>query len=330
MFGFENVRKVSLDELGRIKATALELKKLCDSKADSTIMAVVESVKNITDIILRCTDCLQERQFWIEYHFSELKVPLEIHELYHACSINAVVEARRLFQESKTLLNYLTSLLPFVITHTHMRGVKTKSFGSFLNPKVLSLLLTHDNQEIRAIAKVYNSKGNHLDSTVCEYRDKFIEHAQPPDLGLLSTAPGTYRIAHGPNRFFTSPLLHTDKESNEELKNHFVDIVKLISKEDGTDTLYVHLKPKSTLDLEAKKGEPIGEVSDSSGLHFKKYGRHHHFFPHNSLVTETYCVAPIEPFDSAVSPDIIESYFSLMDFVNSVLTKLVRYKKRES
>lgn len=277
----------------------------------------------LLDIVDRCKEKMNERQFLIELHFIGPLFPLSAHEKYHSVSYDLQALMTSFFSDAKTFLNDLTRFYIEEIENGYKRGITLKSFGTCLNSinKNLEALPSRCKELYAPFCKY----GRLLDSGICYYRDKFIEHSQSLTAPNLNTSLDTIRLIHMKSGSVGRPRSRID-----EHKANFAFLTSsdmlLFEEDSGKTHCFVHVLTDKVAGQSAISGKKIGKIFDSTGIHFKKYGAHVHYFPpfdESKAVYYGSCTgAPV----IGESPDLFESIRLIERFTFGLLKELKKYK----
>lgn len=341
--------------LNELKAEIEELYELLARNHSTPHLMGLEYVHdeycNLYDKMNEALKLLKERQFLTELHFvmipqivdvgiqyiQQAVFPLTAHEKYHEVSRLLIDMMRVFFSEAKTFLNDLTRYYGKFLPQAMCRGISFSSFGRCVNkcrsPKFFNSL----DPNVREVLTPFSQKGGIIDETICQYRDKFIEHSDsltPPE---LLTGPKQLQLVHMQSMDKTTsswvPKARRSAEEEHMAQTSFIpqrDTLFLRNKDDQL-WAYFHVHPIISSFSFIEKGQPIGDVSDSTGLHFKKYGSHFHIFPphQETLSPELQRDTSIYHMENCqilgMSPDAISSMQLLSDFFYDVLKRLHRY-----
>lgn len=307
--------KTSIDELVQIflqKHIAVNLQKL--QYVHNDYVRLYKEVEQIANL-------MGERQLLVELHFIGPLFPLEVHEKYHDVSKEIANLSVDFFKDAKIFLNDFTEFYICEIPAKDRRGITSKSFGSCIN----SIAKVSENHEatINKMLSIFTMQGKWIDSTICNYRDKFIEHSKSLTSPELSTSPnGNIILLHMKSHYLTYPRTALEEE---EAKHQFLTAQDMVCVDSASGKYcYLHVMPYHSLSTTISKGDFLGSCSDSTGYHFKKYGKHMHCFSPSTAVT-----TPQDIIDSTIlgeSPELFLSFERISNFFLSGLKYLQQYK----
>lgn len=285
---------------------------------------VYTNYHRLLNIVDDSTKKMRERQFFIELHFVGPIFPLSAHEMYHSVSSELQVLVTSFFSESKTFLNDLTRFYVEEIANDDKRGITPKSFGSCLhsiNKNLESLPIVC--QELYAPFCKY---GKMLDSGICYYRDKFIEHSQSLTVPNLNTSLNSIRLFHMKPGSVGRPRSRSDQKV---AKSAFLtpDDMVLIRESSGKTQCYVHVLTSKVDGQAIVSGNTIGKMFDSTDVHFKRYGVHMHYFPPFDETTRGHYGSCMDSNVIGESPDLFVSIRLIERFTVGLLKELKKYKK---
>lgn len=266
---------------------------------------------------------MSERQFLIELHFIGPLFPLSTHEKYHSVSNDLQVLMTSFFADAKTFLNDLTRFYVEEMENDYNHGITPKSFGSCL--KSINKRLEALPSRCKELYAPYCKYGKLLDSGICYYRDKFIEHSQSLTAPSLNTSLDSIQLFHMKSESVGRPRSCTDQKKAESAFLTSSDML-FIEECPGKRHCFVHVLTDKVLGQNVISGNDIGKISDSTGVHFKKYGSHVHYFP---PIDETKNGHYGSCTDSPVigeSPDLFESIRLIERFTFGLLRELKKYK----
>lgn len=244
-------------------------------------------------------NCLKKRQFLTELHIAalplpyknrlysnQMALPLYDHEQYHEVSEILVQLTRDFFREAKTFLNDFTRYYSVALPESKCRAVSFGSFGKCVNKCNDPACLSKLEKDIQCALEPFTRKGLRIDSTICQYRDKYIEHSYSLTYPELLTGPSQLQLVHmrttnTDNPPHWAPISHRSEEEERQARAAFIPLSDTVFLEDklGEIWAYFHVNQSSIIPRSFEKLQSMGEVTDSTNLHFKKYGPHFHIFP---------------------------------------------------
>lgn len=277
----------------------------------------------LLNIVDESINKMRERQFLIELHFVGPIFPLNAHERYHCVSEELQVLVTSFFSEAKTFLNDLTRFYVEEIKNNDKRGITPKSFGSCLysiNKNLESLPVG-----CRELYSPFCKYGAMLDSGICYYRDKFIEHSQSLTTPNLNTSLDSIRLFHVKPGSVGRPRSRNDQKMADSAFLTTRDML-FVKEDSGKIQCYVHVLTGKTVGQTVMSGNMIGKTFDSTGVHFKKYGEHMHFFPPFDENKNGYYGLCTDSKVIGESPDIFDSIMLIERFTVGLLNELKKYK----
>lgn len=277
----------------------------------------------LLNIVDCCEEKMSERQFLIELHFIGPLFPLSAHEKYHSVSYDLQVLMTSFFSDAKTFLNDLTRFYIEEIENKYKRGITSKSFGTCLNSinKNLEVLPSRCKELYAPFCKY----GALLNSGICYYRDKFIEHSQSLTAPNLNTSLDSIRLFHMKPGSVGRPRSRTDEQKTNFSFLTSSDML-LFEEDSGRTHCFVHVLTDCGLGQSAVSGNKIGKIFDSTGVHFKKYGAHVHYFPPFDETKTGYYSSCTGASVIGESPDLFESIRLIERFTFALLRELKKYK----
>lgn len=148
---------------------------------------VYKSYIGLLDKVDAVSMLMKERQFLTELHLMGPLFPLTAHEKYHDVSDKLQIEASDFFKNSKIFLNDFTRFYIGEIGKDDKRGITPKSFGSCLHSVIKNISSLPEHATF--LYKPFIRYGRQIDASVCDYRDKFIEHSDSLSTPMLNTGP---------------------------------------------------------------------------------------------------------------------------------------------
>jgi hypothetical protein len=181
--------------------------------------------------------------------------------------------------------------------------------------------------KLEYVYKSYIGLLDKIDASVCDYRDKFIEHSDSLSTPMLNTGPCSLRLVHMESNAFGRP-----RSTEEQLKANNLFLTSqdmfLLRTEHGTHC-YVHVSPYYTTGADVFSGDEIGGIYDGTKLHFKKYGAHTHYFPPLNDDLENEFSMPVHIHQICESPDILHSIDLITIFTFTALDSFMTYKTNQ-
>lgn len=286
---------------------------------------VYKSYIGLLDKVDAVSMLMKERQFLTELHLMGPLFPLTAHEKYHDVSDKLQIEASDFFKDSKIFLNDFTRFYIGEIGKDDKRGITPKSFGSCLHSVIKNISSLPEHATF--LYKPFIRYGRQIDASVCDYRDKFIEHSDSLSTPMLNTGPCSLRLVHMESNAFGRP-----RSTEEQLKANNLFLTSqdmfLLRTEHGTHC-YVHVSPYYTTGADVFSGDEIGGIYDGTKLHFKKYGAHTHYFPPLNDDLENEFSMPVHIHQIGESPDILHSIDLITIFTFTALDSLMTYKTNQ-
>lgn len=283
---------------------------------------VYKSYVGLLDKVDAILELMDERQRLIELHLAGPLFPLNAHEKYHDVSDNLQIESSDFFKDSKIFLNDFTRFYIGEIGKDDKRGIAPKSFGSCLHSILKSISSLPEYATF--LYKPFIRYGRQIDASICDYRDKFIEHSDSLSTPMLNTGPYSLKLVHMESNSFGRPR---SMEEQVKANNLFLtpQDMFLLHTEHGTHC-YVHVFPYYTNGASVFWGDEIGEIYDGTKLHFKKYGAHAHYFPPLNDDFENEFSMPAHIHQLGESPDILFSIDLITRFTFTAFDSLMTYK----
>ncbi len=268
---------------------------------------------------------LRERQNLVELHRTGIPITLYIHDKYHEATAEVISQYRTFFEHSKQLLNAFVVLLGHIIADHEFNRVKTSSFGKCINS--FSNVSEFNNKCLNKLKALFTKVGKLIDNTICEYRDKHVEHAKLLGVGVARTFGDSMVLIHDKDE--TPPMLYPiEKVKGVSRMSIFIDYIGIQSTNGGTDYIY-HIKSNKNKGDSVRTGECIGPAYvDSSGIHFEEYGKHYHEFSSESRKVLYPVASPIHK--GTTSPKSDDSFDIMCCFIEECLGILSEYVKSSS
>lgn len=262
---------------------------------------------------------ISQRQLLIEKQIRQKYFRGKLHDEYHTTNLQIDTDIDSILSTLKQILNRLISIIICVVPKDLKRGLSDGSFGRFLNDLDK---LKNSNPWLNQFAAVMIPEGKRIDETICDYRDKYIEHVKNPiDSGIQSSGLGGIKKIHqASKRFGQSQKV---MEHTTHSRDRIDDTIKC-QLPDGSYIIYVHV----TLNPSLKAGDnvgpqdaPLGYVSDGNSGHFQKYGPHRHVYTTPDLdLPKMFAQQPgIDSGSYEVSPDPFDALLDVLNYIRAVL-----------
>jgi len=290
-----------------------------------------QELQRLSQIFRRTLEGIDKREVLVAYQCrKDIDITVEKHEEYHKLQEQLLADLQTFLQVFKTFLNHFAILLGKFIPQTEVKGMKVGSFGRLVNS---SKSAKTDNPIIDQILKILITKGEIIDKTILEYRDKYLEHPKKLQRKQLtfdaSGYTSIYHVNKSPGISFSS-----DPSYNYSLivieKGIFIQryFLRKVDSEDYYVYLHLHcdLKDGET----AEKDKPLGILFDNTVDHFERYGQHGHIFGTPNAMIPSGVPLGLEEKDVIHSPDSIESMLILGNLLKGILPLIISYLESSS